>query len=939
MNLGAYFKKNPFQNLIVATKEAFNFQLRGHEDKFEEHIDRIHKAVLDKEYRPERILHTIVFGEWGHGKTHFLRSMESKINSIGTGIRALFYEPTVVSPDGILSELCSILGKECNTLTELIEYLKKDNSHFFLLIDEVQSLVGEDIDKITISDNFKGYYQFLYDLIQTAEHHYFNLHIFQGFSANSAKAIDEIGKLPFVRKLRENKHIFTLNSLSEINQWLMLCDHINYTLNEHYSNSIDISTLISRDVNMCINKLTGGNPRWVLMLMNEIYNMAYNRPIIDATICFETLNHISRIDDPGQKYFDPFIIKNVIGPLSKGLAHEQAIAALFNTKQALLLGGWGKLLQKDVDDFGLKSSTIKKSCPTLRNISIFRADENGEFFLTQKFLDEIKIYSPRTIFEADEREIQISITFEPEEYLRHFADGMKRILEICHIPVTYRETRVGINKLDMLCVDTIPDSESGYRLRIGILIYKGLKIPYKVFEAAEQQINKGSCEAVLFLEDTELPSSDSTSDFSRFLSEYKGNLSISKRFIFIRGISGEQTGFGEQFFVKLAKPREIMEFQDAQQILDSIQIQKEIKRICDESVFCPDEMVRILIDRIIALRGTYTIAEIKALDNQFHWVCKEKLAPLTIDYLEKTGTKYSAKTVRDIKPFKFILKTIKEQTSPLTYDDLHNKFRLELLLTGNEESKKAAIQWIISILQREGLVELENKHLKFKDIDRDIEKCEREFKEASNSLTARIQQFKDREMNEEHMGMIITRLLELSDDSKNNHHIKNSEKLNYKHKLDSWIQKVVELEQELEKIRESVKKQLESEIIITRKKLDEMSELCEAFEGIELPISKPYKRFKSELNDLEIQMNHDIPREKAIRNRNKELQQNIQAMNQLVMQILNLSEFLENDTKNSIDKGKLLLSYALIKKHSGKASITFRSKVHEYTLSASGGNN
>lgn len=926
MNLGAYFKRNPFQNLIVATKETFNFQLRGHEDMFEERMGEINKAVLDKEYKPENLQHTIVFGEWGHGKTHFLRSIENKVNSLDSSVRAVFYEPTVVTPEGIFQELCSIIDIGCSTAVEFIESLRKHYAHFFLLIDESQSMVGEDIEKTVVSDSLTKYYQFLYELIKTAEHYYYNLHIFHGFSANSAKAIDGLGKMDFVKKL--SKHIFTLNSLSEENQWDMICDHIHYTLQDDYRDTIETRTLIDREVNQCINKLTGGNPRWALMLMNEIYNAAFHRLKIDASVCFETLSRTSRIDDPGQKYFDPFIINNVLGLLNQGLSHEQTLAQLFRSRQAHILGAWGKLSQADVDEFGLKAGTIRKSCPTLKGISVFTTDEDGDFNVTQKFLDEIKIFSPRTIFEAEDREIQIRLTFEPEEYLRPFADGMERILRLCYYPVAFRETRVGLSKLDMLCVDTIPDNESSYRVRIGIIIFKGMKIPYKVFEAAEKLIIKGSCDATLFIEDTELSSYDNSSDFTRFIADYKGILNISKRFVFIRGIIGEQIGFGEQFFVKLAKAHKI-EIEGARQLLESIQIPKVIEKICNESVYCPDEMERILIERLITLKGSRTIAEIKSLDTQFTWVNRERLTPLAIDYLEKTGSKYCIKSVKDVKPFKFVLKAIKDESNEVSLESLHQQFRLELLLTGNDESKKAAVLWIIGILEKEGFIETENHQIKFKDIDRDIEECEQKFIEIRKQFISQIGQFGERGLNEDHFRIIAIHFEELSDEYRNNSLLKNSEKMNYKHKLDGWLQVITEQYRELEKVKDIVRKQLRAEIYVTEAKLKEMLELIEPYEGIELPINRPFRTFKNELEELESELEQDIPREQFIRTRNIDLRQNLDAMKQLVSAVSDRAEYLENDTVNNINKGKLFLSIALIRKFDGKVSLTYCSEIEE----------
>ena len=129
MSIQDCFKQNPFQNKVVATKKSSSLNLHGHDLPFSEVLTRIASAVKKHDYSPEDSQHTIVFGEWGHGKTHFLRSLEQRINSEWvTDAKALFYEPTVTASSEILKELCNKLGIDtCSNPGKFISLLKESS--------------------------------------------------------------------------------------------------------------------------------------------------------------------------------------------------------------------------------------------------------------------------------------------------------------------------------------------------------------------------------------------------------------------------------------------------------------------------------------------------------------------------------------------------------------------------------------------------------------------------------------------------------------------------------------------------------------------------------------------------------------------------------------------------------------------------------------------
>ena len=119
-----------------------------------------------------------------------------------------------------------------------------------------------------------------------ASNQLYGLHIFHGLSANSARAINKISQIPNIQEFR--KHVFTLQSLDEEEQWEMVADHLRQGSGDPDLVPEDI---IDRGVNVCINELTGGNPRYSLSLMGQLFakTKAQDADRIDGAICYQTL--------------------------------------------------------------------------------------------------------------------------------------------------------------------------------------------------------------------------------------------------------------------------------------------------------------------------------------------------------------------------------------------------------------------------------------------------------------------------------------------------------------------------------------------------------------------------------------------------------------------------------------------------------------------------
>ena len=738
MSIQDLFQKNPFQNLVIASRDAASFSLRGHEQQFEATIDAIRHAARDGVYQLERMRHTIVFGEWGHGKTHLLRSIELKINQdFSSAAKAIYYEPSSSNPNLVISELAAKAGFDCTKVGELVAAFQADGRHQFLLIDESQALVGEDIHA-SYDTEIGGYYRLLGQLLEESNARHVNLHIFHGLSANSAKAIDKMRAIPTI--LRLAKHVFTLNSLSEEDQWRMVEDHVKATLKGASDGSVE--DIISKSVNRTVNKLTGGNPRWALMLMHDIYLYAAsaNQDQIDERTCFEALRQATRIDEPSRKYFDPFLIDEVLERLRNGQIHEQRIAALLAASWPSLLGGWSTVSQGQLDDHQLNATQARKQCPGVRNKRLLEQTPDADFRPTHDLLDELKITAPATLHQPRERERFLRLSLQPHTMLRQIVGGFESVLRGCHRPPSC-EHNFGGPGLDALFFDmdtsALPDGLR--KLNIGLAIYKGVEVPPEFYQASAAKLEEGGCAVVVLIEDALTRHDNPSSTFQKFKAGYSGPILVGKRFLFINGSDGNEDKFGEDFFVSLLDTN--IDGAKAPELFERVRLKNCIEQAVGESIYCPTEQERQLISRLLGTGSGFGLSELKALDASFDWVTKEKLNSLA-DFIEKRGSKYSRKPLEDIKPIKHLLKMLSEKAESIPQAELESLLRRTWILTGTPQATPLFPAWCIAVIESQGLLKREGALVRFRDAEKEVSDLLQVCKKLAKEIDKTIQEYK-----------------------------------------------------------------------------------------------------------------------------------------------------------------------------------------------------
>lgn len=745
MSLKELFKQNPFKNLIVAGEATSEFPLRGHEDLLDRRFHEISQAIENPQY-PANAQHTIVFGEWGHGKTHVLRILQHKINTcFPNRAKAVFFEPTEFTPKGILQELCNILNVKANNLREFIEHIEKSYpENLFLLIDETQSLVGE-----TLSDNYinqlKDYWTFLHDLQQEASNKMYGLHIFHGLSANSASAIHRVGQIPAIKQFK--RQIFSLKSLDEEAQWQMFCDHINKAL---INNEIDPETIINRGVSRCINKMTGGSPRFALALMAQIFSKAQymGADKIDGSICYQTLCETQRLDSSGDYYFDSLAIKDIIEQLRNGLQFEQKIAEFLHQQLGLLLGEWSDIDQTILAQYNLTTTIIRKQCDSLKKpIKIFDQPlGQSTFRLTHDFLRQIRVSTRNTLNEVEDKELLLSLQLEPESKVPYMITGMQKIMLENKYHGFPRELDTSIPL--KIFITNLKGSHLAQMIKIGIIVFKGDEVPIDVFEKIIEEIETDRCTVIIVIEDTHIRHDFAGSTYEKFKGKYNGNIDVEKRILFINGTDQQGQQFDEDFFVRLVKKN--IQPDEAKEWFDRLQISRRLEKVEDDCIYCPDLNEQTLLYQLFKEDRSFNISEIKGLNENFAWVNRARLDNLGL-YLNKDGASYKTYEVEQIGPFKFILSKLQGVETGLTLSEIENQIVARYIRTGSPPAIQAYVKWFLEILIDNNKVAIFDERYLFKDLDREIMQLKKDYETLCKAIDKTISQYLTAQIEEEEL--------------------------------------------------------------------------------------------------------------------------------------------------------------------------------------------
>lgn len=864
--------KNPFGNLTVAGPEAVRFPLRGHEDQLDDKKQEILDAIDSPDY-PATAQHTIVFGEWGHGKSHVLRTLADVINSQRPKVaRALFFEPTDSSPEDIFADLCEKLDITASNSSEFIIAIKaKYPENFFLLIDETQSIAGEELSK-DMESNLNEYWKFLGGLQSEASKHLYGLHVFHGLSANSAGAISRIGQVPTIREFE--KYIFTLGSLTEETQWEMLCDHLKHGADDQ---DLQAEQILDRGVNRCVYELTGGNPRWSLVLMEKIFDTAMKQEVerIDGATCYQTLQGTPRFDASDNNYFDKFRTNQILNELSEGKTTEQKIGQLLQQKISTILGEWKGVEQSELDSFDLNTATIRTRCDSLRKpMVIFEQPPGGDdFSLRHEFLNAIGVIRQSNLSDSEDKELLLSLQLEPESLISVMMIGLRKVMIFNSHPGEFISPDAGkyLNRLYKT------ESEG---VHIALNVFKGKEIPIELYGSIIKLLDQEDFSVVFLVEDASTTSHDLPgSTWDKFKESYTGPIDPERRFVFINGTDQDGKRFDEDFFVLLAAPNNIQE-EEAKSWYERLQIRTHLDRVKEECLYCPEQNEQVLIDELAKQKRSFNIGELKDLQDTYDWVSRARLGKLKL-YIDKKGNSYQIHNVDLISPVKFILRELQQSDGGLEEAEIDTRLAARFIRTGNLQSIESHTHWLLSLLKSQSKVKSEGEVFRYKDLDRELQLLKGRYKSITNDIEKDIS-------NYELAGIDITKLGQLKEnisviaDQINEGFFDFGEPMVLAY--ESWNKQLEDIQTELNKVPVLVREQLAGQL----------EELQNLYSKVSEKSIWPYQEdnpYKSEygLNDIEkdiaelkTKIEENIPKQRECRKQITDNKKRLNALNALL---------------------------------------------------------
>jgi hypothetical protein len=863
MNLLDLFKHHPFQNLTVAGQSTADFPLRGHEGFLGQRLDEIRDAIDQPDY-PSTAQHTIVFGEWGHGKTHVLRTVEHKINTqFSQKAKAIFFEPTESDPRNVFQELCQKIGITACDSSEFIGELQGlYPGNIFLLIDETTAIVGEKISEHQ-EDILRGYWRLLSDLQQAASAKLYGLHVFHGLSANSASAIHRVGTIPQIRQF--TRHIFSLKSLDEEEQWKMLDDHMQKALKQE----MQTEEILLRGVNKCINVLTGGNPRFVLSLMARIFSRACSLGVerIDGSVCYQTLLDTQRLDASDQKYFNRLAISETLRQLKDGQQFEQKISDMLQQQLGAILGEWRGIDQDALASFDLTTANIRRQCVSLKDSIVIFEQPLGEthFRLTPDFLRLIEVRIQHTLTETDDKDLLLRLQLEPESLGSAMMIGLQKVMGYNELPGLSRPLQTDMPT--KLYITNLGGSHLSQNIRVGLTVFKGDEIPPDLFEKLLIEIEEDRCTVIIIIEDAITNHDFPNSSYERFRNAYVGRIDIQRRLFFINGTDASGHQFDEDFFVRLAKTD--IQSNEAKNWFDRLQINSRLNQITDDCMYCPDLNEQNLLNDLFNQDRSFKIGEIKDRDENFGWVNRDRLAKLHL-YLEKTGSSYTARDMAQVAPFKFILGKLQSAEIGHSQVEIESALSAKYIRTGAAPSIQSHTNWALNLLMALNKVAEEDGKFSFKDLDRELVQLEKTYGQDIEAVNSVIEKYLTAQIDESALTDIQSVLEDIS-----NRIASVALEGSVEIKIDEYqlnLYAVNELKEKLTNIPDIARANLRNQVSETRGQYEVLQQRFHwPYDGIDNPFESYYRlgEIQNGLEQLALYIKEEIPQQKRIR---KEIQ-------------------------------------------------------------------
>lgn len=749
--IGDSFTQNPFVQQHLATPETAHLEIRGHEDVVQERLSTMAEVAQTVEFDPEAAQHTIVFGEWGHGKTHLLNKMNATLSEPALSHRVLSLQifPLGGGPDALLQAIGFVAGLHgIHKVDALVEALvaKAGGRHVFLLIDEAQMIQGSGLN----DGETDQYFKLLQTMLLRTRERLINLHFVHCFSMTLSEQVRRLAAMPIIREM--SRYRIDLNSLDEEQQRLLLTDRMSL----RRVNSIEadeLRKLILPGVNRLVNYLTGGTPRHVLDLAAEIYERAdrLKRPALDEVAAYEALKEFRRHDKPDLPFIDEERLDQLLKRMENGNTTEKSMARFIGDFRAALVGSMEPIENVELAAYSLTLGKARREVPTLNNISVLESDDDGSLYLSSAMRAELGLVRQNSIKDRDLKALQWDLILRPEDRLPRIREGLTRILKTQSKSVleTLRGRQDG---LDAVVLEWT--TEQSGRIRLLLALYKGDEVPKTMLEQIAQRIHDDQCDLAVLVAETERAVSDTTGSYADVLAAQKSNpqrTQLKMRLLIRNGSNSLSNHFSEQFFValhrigELKNPAEVYEYKELYEpLLEELGLDELVEEALRDSIYLPSREERSILDFMYANRErTYLKKDIRegvqASDAHLERLCSGR-------YLTYQGRSYRPPAnLMDVPLFQVVIAELRE--GPKKLDSLQSSLRKKRIVRRGDDDT-SAWDWVLDRLKREGMVRQEDERFTFIDVERQRKDLCKKIEKEATSFSKALAELKVVALNE-----------------------------------------------------------------------------------------------------------------------------------------------------------------------------------------------
>ncbi|TKX68854.1 hypothetical protein [Halorubrum sp. SP9] len=735
-------KTNPFERTIADEETAQTYRIVGRDDQ----EARLEGFVQDALQHPENMSRSLVFGDYGTGKSHHLIQLRNDlkdgvkidgvthqaigvyVGNLGLSIKSLYLEiieeildfaPELkdfveelkpVEPESSVEKTFEVEQLMKNVATNLRKLSQEatteyDYNSIFIFIDEAEDIVNAEESKV--KDFVRSFLHVVNELSAA------RIHILLGFSQKAKTRItgyDEEDSQPLGNALFQRfaqRPAIRLGNLREGDVEEMLIDR----LDQHRStNKGKLYPIVEETVGV-ITSLTNGHPREILSIYASALQYAAEADLdaVNGDAVFYAI-----------RGFDSLVRDEQILSTTSLSNFEQGLRD-FDTDAANDLENLrGRLIGEDVrvpqDGFTTDPEELLQpiSMSSDTEIRILeRINEDGRYFY--QLHDEAKDF----LFGSTGGEgtliadLDIRATTAPIKYQSAMSRGFALALREADYATTFPDP-VGVEYEDYQLESWLVEYHVGEGYRrptVAVAVYNGPEIPKEIAELFIKAIEqKGASFGILLKQ-----GQGRSAELNKYLSESEGLKSDYYRErvlkIDLTEKQREEYAYGKLLGLGDSDVELDDDAFDIGGFVESLGVNGRVVDAIQEAVLpYPGSIGRRVIEEMERNQQTdFTITGLREqLDLQQYDLRSETMSGyLEQGLVSKDGQNWTYPDVEDDRPPWYRVYAILMDKGPLTRDELQSEVEQRFVLGCNESEEDEMLQWYLNRLRIAGYVEQE----------------------------------------------------------------------------------------------------------------------------------------------------------------------------------------------------------------------------------------